>query len=191
MPAITVTPGQGPHGAKVVVAGTGFSVSTPLASLVFDSVTILVASCTSGSLTSDASGAFTCTFAVPAATSGTTVTATDAGGRTGTGTFTVTVPAITLSPVQGPTGISTVATGTGFSPSVTVALTISAGGTLTGSCSATVASDGTFTCSSVAVSGVAAAYTITATGSDIAAVPNDTAGTTFTITTPAITLSPV
>ena len=90
-PAITVTPGQGPVGATVTVAGTGFSVSTALASLVLDGVTIAGTGCTGvSSQMADASGAFGCTFLVPSGTSGTTVTATDMGGQSATGMFTVT-----------------------------------------------------------------------------------------------------
>jgi len=87
-PAITVTPKKGPVGTTVTVSGTGFSVSKKLKSLVFDAVTIKA--CTSGSLTANGKGSFSCTFAVPSGTSGTTVTATDLGGQTAIGKFTVT-----------------------------------------------------------------------------------------------------
>jgi hypothetical protein len=90
--AIAVSPSRGPAGATVTVSGTGFSVSTKLKSLVFDSKTIT--SCTSGSLTTGGTGAFSCTFKVPSATSGTTVKATDVGGKTATGKFTVTSAAL-------------------------------------------------------------------------------------------------
>jgi len=87
-PAITVTPKKGPVGTTVTVSGTGFSGSKKLKSLVFDGVTIKA--CTSGSLTASGKGSFSCTFAVPSGTSGTTVTATDVGGQTAIGKFTVT-----------------------------------------------------------------------------------------------------
>jgi len=87
-PAITVSPIQGPLGAIVTVSGTGFSVSTTLTSLVFDSVTI--SSCSAGSLTVSVMGSFSCTFKVPSATSGTVVTATDVSGQMATTRFTVT-----------------------------------------------------------------------------------------------------
>ncbi len=86
-PLIAVAPGQGPVGATVTVSGTGFSVSTTLASLVFDSVSIT--SCTNGSLMTGGTGSFSCTFAVPNNTSGTAVVATDVGGQMATGTFLV------------------------------------------------------------------------------------------------------
>jgi len=87
-PAITVSPKKGPVGSTVTVSGTGFSVSTKLSSLVFDGVKIKA--CTKGSLTASGKGSFSCAFAVPSGTSGTTVTATDVGGATATGKFTVT-----------------------------------------------------------------------------------------------------
>jgi hypothetical protein len=84
-----VTPGQGPVGSTVTVTGHGFSVSTPIASLVFDGVSIT--SCVIGSLTTGtiAPGGFNCTFSVPSGTSGTAVTATDAGGASAVATFLV------------------------------------------------------------------------------------------------------
>ena len=83
---IGITPVKGLPGAPLTVSGTGFSVSS-LVGLVFDNIPI--ASCTNGSLTTSATGSFGCTFAVPNGTSGTSVVATDAGGQTATGTFTV------------------------------------------------------------------------------------------------------
>jgi hypothetical protein len=96
----------------VTVSGTGFSVITPLASLVFDEVAIT--GCSSGSLTTDSSGAFSCGFSVPSGTLGTTVNATDAGGQSTTESFTVTTPAIAVGPAQGPVGSSFTAGGSGF-----------------------------------------------------------------------------
>jgi len=90
-PAIVVSPSQGAPGSTVTVTGSGFSVSTNLASLVFDSQTI--GSCTSGSLTTDGTGAFTCTFKVPDGTSGSSVTVTDSGGQRTSSTFNTTNPA--------------------------------------------------------------------------------------------------
>ncbi|HYB79060.1 MAG TPA: hypothetical protein VEG66_04785, partial [Thermoplasmata archaeon] len=86
-PAVSVTPAQGRAGDTVTVNGTGFSVSAPLALLDFDSQAIT--SCVSGSLTTNSAGAFTCTFAVPSGISGSTVSATDAGGAVASAAFTV------------------------------------------------------------------------------------------------------
>jgi len=86
-----ISPETGPAGTTVTVMGHGFSVDTPLASLVFDGVTIT--SCLSGSLTtgSIAPGGFSCTFLVPSVPPGTvSVTATDVGGTSAIVQFTVT-----------------------------------------------------------------------------------------------------
>ncbi|MGA8303723.1 MAG: hypothetical protein WA691_04195 [Thermoplasmata archaeon] len=113
VPAITVQPGEGGIGSTVSVNGQGFSVSAGLESLVFDGITI--STCTGGgSLTTDSSGAFSCTFPVPSGASGTTVIATDVGGESGTGTFTVTTPAITVAPGQGAVGSAFTVTGSEF-----------------------------------------------------------------------------
>ena len=85
--AITVSPTQGTVGTTVTVFGTGFSVSS-LVELVFDGVTI--GSCMGGSLTTGGTGAFACTFKMPSGTAGSTVTATDVGRQTATGSATVT-----------------------------------------------------------------------------------------------------
>ncbi len=88
-PVITVSPGRGPVGATVTVAGTGFSVSSSVG-LVFGGVTIT--SCTNGSLTTGTTGSFSCTFMVPSGMSGSSVVATDVGGQAAVKTFTVTTP---------------------------------------------------------------------------------------------------
>ncbi len=183
-PAITVTPGQGPIGATVTVAGTGFSVSMPLTSLVFDGVTI--SSCTSGSLTTGGTGAFSCTFAVPSGTSGTTVTATDVGGQTGTGSFTVTTPMITVTPGQGPQGATVTVAGTGFSVSKTLTSLVFDGVTIS-SCtsgSLTTGGGGAFTCTFAVPAGTSGT-TVTATDAG-----GQTATGSFTVTTPMITVTP-
>ncbi|MGP8077015.1 MAG: beta strand repeat-containing protein [Thermoplasmata archaeon] len=95
-PSITVSPPQAAVGATVTVSGTGFSVSAFLTSLVFDSQQIL--SCATGSLMTNGTGAFSCSFVVPSGTSGTTVTATDPGGQAASGTFTTKIaPTMTSS----------------------------------------------------------------------------------------------
>ncbi|MFZ0699719.1 MAG: protease pro-enzyme activation domain-containing protein [Thermoplasmata archaeon] len=183
-PAITVTPGQGPVGATVTVSGTSFPASTALTSLAFDSKTI--SSCTSGSLTTGATGAFSCTFKVPSGTSGTTVKATGTGGSTASGTFAVTTPAITVSPTSGPIGAVVTVSGTGFS--VSMALTSLVFDTKTiSSCtsgSLTTSGTGAFSCAFKVPSGTSGT-TVKATD-----VGGQTATGKFMVTTPAITLSP-
>jgi hypothetical protein len=181
--AITVTPGQGPVGASVTVAGTGFSVSTPLASLVFDGVSI--STCASGSLTTGGTGAFSCTFSVPSGPAGTTVTATDSGGQTASGAFIVTTPTITVSPSQGPVGATVTVSGTGFSESSTVGLVFD--GVTISSCtsgSLTTSGTGAFSCTFSVPSGTSGT-TVTATD-----VGGETAIATFAVTTPTIAANP-
>jgi hypothetical protein len=120
LPAITVSPTRGPVGASVTVSGAGFSESTKLKSVVFDSKTIT--SCSSGSLMTTAAGAFSCTIKVPSGASGTKVTATNVGGQTATSKFTVTTPKITVAPAKGPVGSTVTVSGTGFSVSSKIGL---------------------------------------------------------------------
>ncbi len=183
LPAIFVSPSQGPVGATVAVSGTGFNASTALASLVFDSIS--VSSCTSGSLTTGGTGSFSCTFSVPSGTVGTSVVATNAGGQTATGTFTVTTPAIAVSPSQGPVGATVTVSGTGFSVLSTVGLLFD-GVTVTSCTSGSLGTDasGTFSCTFAVPSGTVGT-TVTATD-----VGGQTATGTFTVTTPAIAVSP-
>jgi len=145
-PKISVSPTKGPLGATVTVAGTGFSISTMLKSLVFDSKPI--PSCTSGSLSVGGTGAFSCTFKVPSGTSGTAVTATDVGGKTATGKFTPTTPKITVSPTKGAVGSTVTVSGTGFSVLTKLKSLVFDGVTLT-TCtkgSLTTSATGAFSC---------------------------------------------
>ncbi|MGA8543297.1 MAG: IPT/TIG domain-containing protein [Thermoplasmata archaeon] len=185
--SIIVLPSQGPVGAAVEVSGTGYSVLTPVASLVFDGVT--VSTCASGSLTTNATGGFSCGFAVPIGTTGTSVVATDAGGQYATGTFSVTVPAIAVTPTQGPTGLTAMVSGTGFTPNTGIS-SFEFNGTTPGTqtCTAqTTSATGGFSCTFIVPSDAAGGYNVVATGSDAG---SDTATTTFTITLPTLTLSP-
>jgi hypothetical protein len=50
---------------------------------------VTITSCSAGSLMTGTTGTFNCTLTAPNGTSGTSVVATDPGGQTATGTFTV------------------------------------------------------------------------------------------------------
>jgi YVTN family beta-propeller protein len=183
IPAISVSPGRGPVGAMVTVSGTGFSDSTSLRSLVFDAVTI--SSCASGSLAVGASGAFSCTFRVPSGTSGTTVTATNAGGQTATAAFTVTSLKVAVSPGLGPPGAKVTVSGTGFSGLSTVGLVFD--GVTISSCtngSLTTGATGSFSCT-FKVPGGTSGTTVTATD-----IGGQKATATFFVTTPVIAVLP-
>ena len=103
------------------------------------------------------------------------VTACDANGET----LTVTTPAITLTPTRGPSGISVLVSGTGYTPGATITTTIN-NGAMIGTCGATVSADGTFSCA-VTITGPASGtpFTVRATGSDGSF---DSATAPFTIT---------
>lgn len=180
---VTITPGQGPEGASVTVSGTGFSVSSTLSSLDFDGVAI--AACTTGALTTDATGSFSCGFAVPSGTSSTSVVATDTGGQTASGSFVVTTPAILVAPGQGPVGASVTVSGTGFSVSGTVALDFA--GVSDPACSSgSLATDasGAFSCSFAVPSGTSGSV-VSATD-----IGGSIATGSFTVTTPALSVAP-
>jgi len=121
-PLINVAPGQGAVGTTVTVSGNGFSLSNTVG-LIFDSV--IVSGCTVGSLlTGTTQGTFSCAFAVPSGTSGSTVRATDVGGQTATGSFTVTLHPLSLkvSPTSGSYLNKITLTGKGYLPLATVSL---------------------------------------------------------------------
>ncbi len=117
-----MAPGQGATGTTITVSGTGFSLSNTVG-LTFDSV--IVSGCTIGTLTTGAAqGTFSCAFAVPSGTSGTTVQVTDVGGQTAKGSFTVTRIPLSLkdSPTSGSYGKKITITGKGYLPLATVSL---------------------------------------------------------------------
>jgi hypothetical protein len=182
-PVVSVTPGQGPVGAIVTVSGTGFSALSPVA-LVFDNVTITT--CVAGSsLTTGVTGSFNCTFTVPTGTSGTSVIATDVGGQTATGTFKVTTPWVGISPKPGPVGAVVTVSGTGFSALSPVALvfdnvtiTTCVGGSLT------TGVTGSFNCTITVPTGTSGTSVVATNGYA------QIATSTFTVTTPKITIDP-
>ena len=108
--SIIVLPSQGPVGAAVEVSGTGYSVLLRRFSLVFDGVT--VSPCATGSLTTNATEGSPAASPIPIGTTGASVVATNAGGQYTTGTFSVTVPAIAVTPTQ-PDGLTAMVSGTG------------------------------------------------------------------------------
>ena len=190
---ITLTPTQGFSGKSVTVTGSGFSTNTPISTFTFNGATPSTQTCTSQ--TTSATGAFTCTFTVPSSSSGAkTVTASGSDVGTVTGdsastTFTVLVPTITLSPAQGPKGVTVAVTGSSFSPNTGIATFTFNGATpgTQGCTSQTTTGTGAFACTFTVPSLAAGTYNVVATGADGG---TDTATASFTITAPAISLSP-
>ncbi len=86
-PSITVSPKKGAVGATVKVSGKGFSVDSEI-SLLLEGVEIT--SCSTGSLSTSGSGAYSCSFAIPDVPTGTVeIEAVDPGGQVAMATFTV------------------------------------------------------------------------------------------------------
>jgi len=192
-PSITLTPAQGPKGISVSVSGLGFSISTKIGTFTFNGAAP-VQTCTAQ--TTSASGAFSCTFTVPSSAAGiytAVASGNDVGsvsGDTASTSFTITAPSILESPAQGPKGISVTVTGTGYTPGATITTFTFNGATPgTQTCTAKVVTAyGGFSCAYTVPTGSSAgAYTVVATGSDGGF---DTDSDIFTVTTPAIVLSP-
>ncbi|ADJ26564.1 conserved hypothetical protein [Dehalogenimonas lykanthroporepellens BL-DC-9] len=173
-PKITVNPDSGAVGSSVTVTGSGFSANTSV-SFEWDGSAISGVT----AVTTNATGSFTKTFNIPAATSGEhTITARDA---TGPAEAVYTVAAkITLNPTSGTAGSTVSVQGNGFQTTGSVSITydnvVMTTATLT---------NGTFTATFTVPGGVAGAHTVRATDG-----LSNTAVATFTSTLSA-TLSPI
>jgi hypothetical protein len=195
IPSIALSPTQGPVGTSVIVTGTGFSADTEIGSVTITGGTgITTEDCTDQ--TTSATGSFTCTFTVPSDdTSGAQIVAVSGSdiltesADTASATFTVTTPAIALSPTPplGPVGTSVTVMGAGFSVSTgisSITITGSTEGITTQTCDGLETSTtGSFTCTfTVPSDDSPGAQTVTVTGVDGGA---DSAFNTFTVTTPS------
>lgn len=171
VPAVALSPTQGPVGATYTLTGSGFSTSSK-ASLSFGGVAQTPDACTLGTfngttITTDSGGAFRCTFTVPNVDRGVySVVGTNipTGTLTASKTFKVTVPAIRLSPSEGAVGSTYTITGSGFSADSGVL--ISFGGVLQ---SPSACSLGAFSGTTITTN-AAGAFTCTYS------VPNENAG---------------
>jgi hypothetical protein len=125
-------------------------------------------------------GAFACTFVVPAATSGPHVfTGKDGASRSATATFTV-VAALTVFPAKGPIGSSLEFNATGYTAGDVVTVAWGAGT----ACQATANASGSTSCSYTILAGTAGGHLFT--GSNVA---HDSAGATFTVL-PSLSATP-
>ncbi len=115
-PAITLSPATGAIGTKVSVTGTNFRANNPVS--FFMNGTDLVPDT---SITANGSGGFAATFTVPVLAAGAnTVKVQSDATLFATATYTVTTPALTLSPITGADGLTITASGTGFLANSTV-----------------------------------------------------------------------
>ena len=184
-PAIVLVPDRGPVGSTVIVDGSGFSISSYVGPINFASV--FVSTCESGTLTTNATGAFSCGFAVPAGTEGPYIEVTDPGGLIAFASFDVTSTSVTITPGQWPVGAAVSVVGTGFSASSRIVLVFD-GVTIT-SCSKgnlKTTSAGNFHCK-LEVPSSAGDSDTTVTVTDAA---GDQASGVFEMTTPQIEVSP-
>ncbi len=185
-PTIGVCPAQSPVGATVTVTGTGFG-ATKTIMITLDGMTA------PSSCTSDSTGAFSCSATIPSVPRGAQSMVASDGTNSAATTFTVTVPAISLSPSEGPVGGAYVVTGSGFSVSSGATVTFSAmaqtptGGSNCAFVGTVITTDvsGNFVCMFTVPSEIPGTYAVagtdTATGS--------TATDTFTVI-PTIALNP-
>jgi hypothetical protein len=185
-PTIDLTPGQGPVGSVVTVSGANFSAASPVG-LLFDSVSVASSGCTGGSLTTNATGTFTCVFMVPGGVSGTTVTATDVSGAYATAWFSVSTPSLVVSPNQGPVGATVTVAGHGFSVDTSVASLVFDGVTITSCLS------GSLTTGTIAPGGFSCTFAVPSRTSGTTVTATDVGGayatTKFTVTAPTVAIS--
>jgi len=149
IPTVTVTPSAVSAGGSVLVSGAAFPSGSVGASNYYTNVistasfagtTITVAAGTSTAnpavLSSNklTSGAYTGTVSLPAITTGSAFTLTDAWNNNATTTLALGTTTVTLSPTSGPVGTVVTATVTGFGPTGTI--TSVAVGNVAGSTSA-------------------------------------------------------
>ncbi len=180
--SVQLNPISGIVGTSVTITGTGFAANSAI-SLTFNSTQVTIPTTTTNS-----NGAFTTTFTVPQAAAGSNiVTATDSAitHNAAAASFTVTPTFSSPTPSQGPPGISVTISGTGFAANSAIHVTL--GGVDQPTSPVTIVSNsvGTFSGS----------FTVTtsATGSQLIIVSDingNTANRTFTVTVPAISVSP-
>jgi uncharacterized protein YjbI with pentapeptide repeats len=175
--SISLSATSGPAGSTVVVTGTGFSPQDASATITFGDAAVSATGCTivAGSLAP-------CTFTVPTDAPGLyTVAATGTTGDTGSTSFKVTVASVSLFPSSGPSGLVIAVSGSGFSTEDTT-MTLTFNGTPGYACAA---SGGYLLCSTPVPALATGSYPVTVTGGT-----GDSASAQFTVTVPAITLSP-
>jgi hypothetical protein len=179
-PTLTLNPTSGNVGVSVAVSGSNY-VPGAIVTVKFDSITEFTFSATgAGALPGTGN-----TFVVPTATSGShTVSASD-GTNTGTASFTVNGPTLTLNPTSGPKGTTVAVSGSGYVPSATVTVQFDSGTVLSVTATATGALPATGNTFAVPTTASAGSNSVSATDGTNPATPQ-----TFTVTTPSISLSP-
>ncbi len=154
-PSLSLAPATGPVGTSTVASGAGYAHSVDL-TLDYSGAAV---TCTSGSTESSDTGSFSCTFTVPASTSGGhTVRASDLV-NSATATFSVTAE-LTLTPHAGNVSALVVAAGSGFGSGQSVSVNWNA--SRVGVCVTTTESSGSFSCTFPVPPSPAGIHTVTA-----------------------------
>ena len=178
---VTLIPNTGAPGSTTKVAGLGFNPSATI-TISYDNIPQTTIPAT---VTSDANGRFTGTITVPSSVHGIhTVLATD-GTKTFSAPFAVS-GVISLSPSLGPSSTSVTVTGTGYVPSSRIVIFFDGNPTATSPTTITTDGLGHFTGTITVPATTIGAKTIQATDAN-----HNTASSTFTVTRPTITLSPI
>ena len=123
-PSLTVIPSSGPRGTVIIIVGENFTGNGSVANgIAIDGVS-------TGnplfSLTTDGNFVYNGIVVLAAGTGPKAVTVTDSGGLTGSATFTVTRPTITLSPATVTLGETVTIAGAGWVPLSSVFITLDA-----------------------------------------------------------------
>ncbi len=183
-PSFTVSPTSGPVGTLVTFHATSYAPNK--------SITVTWSGGTACSGTTSGTGAFSCTFTIPARPCGTflTFTGTDAVGDYARASFQVTGCSLAVSPTSGPVDTSVTLTVTKFATLSATTITwndFQPGGSGT-ACTGTTNASGGFRCTFVIPPPIHPGTTLeTFTATDAF---GDTASANFQILPPSLTVSP-
>ena len=185
-PSLSLYPTSGPTGIVTLLTGSGYSFPSYAYNSCFEASTTTASPCPTGNaLVPGTGGSFAGLgrLVSGAAGSGLVVVSDPTTGNViASAQFTITTPAISLSPTSGAVGTSVTVTGTGFSGGFPIgAFTYNGATPLVQTCTSQVTSAiGGFSCTFIVPSstGVGTA-TVTASGADVNLVPADTASMKF------------
>src|SRR3989475_1301486 len=181
--AISLNPSTGPRGTTVTVTGTNFSHNSAITAVTYDGTTVIT---TPAIITTNSTGGFSATFAVPSSTAGLhTVSAQDASSNSASAQFTVTTSSISLNPTSGPTGTTINISGNNFVANSVIAISYDGSPIATNPGTITANSTGGFTGSIIVPSSIAGLHTVSAQDAS-----SNSASAQFTVTTSSISINP-
>ena len=180
-PTVSTSPSSGPAGADVIITGSGFSGADASATISLGTTNVTPATgCPM------VAGAFSCAFAIPSTSppGSYAVKATADGGDSGSSSFAVTIPSVSVSPGSTPAGEPITVTGSGFTSTDTTAILLLGSTDVTPSSGCSV-SGGSFSCLVALPAATALGdYSFSATGNTL-----DQASTTLKVTLPVLSTS--